>query len=80
MQCDLKGTDSEFTVNQAGRAQQTLTRLPGKRLLQGLPGLESKAKMLPELLLSYMIYVKEKMDVRRTGYAVLLKYGILFPS
>lgn len=76
----LEGRDSELTVIQAGRVHQTLRNLPGKRLLQGLPGLESKAKMLPQLLLSYVVHVKEKVDVRRTGYALLLKYGILFPS
>lgn len=80
MQCDLEGTAPEFTVIQTGRVHQTLRRLPGKRLLQALPGLEPKAKMVPELLLSYMTHVKEKVDVRRTGYTLLLKYGILFPS
>lgn len=79
MQWDLKGTDSEFTVNWAGRVHQTLMRLLGRRLLQGLPGLESKAKVLPELLLFYTICAKEKVDMR-TGYVILPKYGILFPS
>jgi len=47
---------------------------------QDLPGIESIAVMLPALPLSYMIYEKEKVDMRRISYAVFPKDDILFPS
>lgn len=47
---------------------------------QDLPGIELIAVMSLALLLSYMMYGKEKVDMRRTGYAIFPKDGILFPS
>ena len=66
-----------LAVIQVGRVHQNPTAW--EEAAQDLPGIESIAVMLPALPLSYMIYGKEKVDMR-TGYAIFPKDDILFPS
>lgn len=73
LQCSLKLREFQLAVIQVDRGHQNLTAWD-------LPGIESTAVMLLALPHSPMVYGKEKVDMRRTGYTIFPKDDILFPS